>query len=298
MLNKISEIHALAKKSKKKTIALAAAHDEHALMAVVKAREAGIIDAILVGDEVKIKQIAAENKLDISGIEIINEPDITEACNTAVKLISDKKAEILMKGDVPTSVMLKSVLNKDYGLRKGELLSHFAIIEIETYHKLFAFSDAGVNISPDINTKKSIIENSVDCMRKLGIDKPRVAIISAVELINPFMQSTIDGAVLSKMAQRNQIKDCIIDGPLALDNAINPESAKHKKIISDVAGNADILILPNIDAANILYKSIAFLTNAKCAAIIAGASVPIVLTSRSDSDETKLNSIALAAAMK
>ncbi|MDD5571008.1 MAG: bifunctional enoyl-CoA hydratase/phosphate acetyltransferase [Bacteroidales bacterium] len=298
MLTKISEIHALAKKTKKKTVALAAAQDENALIAAMKAREAGIVDTILVGDETKIKKIAAENKLDIFGVKIIHEPDLTQACTTAVKLIRDKKAEILMKGNVSTAIILREVLNKDYGLRSGELLSHFAIFELEKYHKLLGLSDAGMNINPDIMGKAAIIQNAVNFMRMLGLEKPKVAVLSAIELVNPEMPSNVDAAIVSKMAQRGQIKNCIIDGPLALDNAVSAESAKHKNIVSDVAGDADILIAQDIDAANVIYKAFLFLQNGKCAAVIVGATAPIVLTSRSDSDETKLNSIALAAAAK
>ena len=297
MLTKISELHSLAKKSKKKTIALAAAQDENALEAVVNAQKEGIIDAILVGDEEKIKSITTNLKFDISKMKIINAIDPADACAVAVKLVRDKEADILMKGDVSSSTILKAVLNKECGLRKGDVLSHFAIYEMSSYPKLFALSDAALNISPDFKTKVAIINNGVDYLRKLGIDKPKVAVLSAVEMVNQDMPSSVDGALLSKMAQRGQIKNCFIDGPLALDNAINMESAKHKKIVSDVAGDADFLVAPDIDAANMIYKSLIFLGNAKCAAVIIGATAPIVLTSRSDSDETKLNSIALAAAV-
>ncbi len=298
MLKKISELHDLAKSSKKKKLVLAVANDDHALEAAVKASEANIIEPILVGSKDKIKSIADKNSLNISKMEIIHEEDTNKCAEIAVKLVHDKQAEILMKGNIGTSALLKAVLNKEFGLRKGSLLSHLAIFEIGTYHKLIGLSDAGINIAPDLNAKVGIIENSVYYLRKIGIEKPKIAILAAVETMNMDMVATIDAAILSKMCDRKQIKNCIIDGPLAMDNIVSLESARHKGIESVVAGDADMIIAPDIEAANAIYKTYSFVANAKCAAIIIGASAPVVLTSRSDSDETKLNSIALAAAIK
>ena len=199
-----------------------------------------------------------------------------------------------MKGHVGTATLLRSILNDERGLKSGSLLSHFAFFEIPEYHKLIALTDVAMNIAPTLKEKVGIISNAVKYMHKIGYKNPKVAVLGAVELINEKMPATIDAAILSKMAQRKQIPGCIIDGPLAFDIALSKESAEHKGIISDVAGDADLLMLPNIEAGNVLYKSFAF-TGGKLAAVILGASAPIVLTSRSDSEESKLNSIVLAA---
>jgi phosphate butyryltransferase len=290
MLSSLSSLHEQAKKNIKKRIVIAAAHDENAMEAAFKARQENIIEPILVGDIQKIKDIAQKFNFSLTDIEIINESNVEQCAAVAVKLINDKQADILMKGNLETAILLKAVLNKEYGLRSGDLLSHIALFEVPTYHKIIAVADAAMNIAPDLKDKISIIKNSVNYLRRLGIDKPKVAILAAVETVKDSMNATIDAAIITKM------KNCIIDGPLALDNAVSKESAQHKGIISNVAGDADILFAPDIEAANILYKTLIFLAGAKCAAVILGATIPIVLTSRSDSDETKLNSIALAAA--
>lgn len=202
-----------------------------------------------------------------------------------------------MKGHVSTGGLLKAVLNKEFGLRKGGVISHLALFEVPTYHKVIGLTDAAMNISPDLKEKGEIIKNSVEFMNKLGYEKPKVATVCAVEAVNPAMPDTLDAAILSKMADRKQIPNCIIDGPLAFDNAVSAESAHHKGIESVVAGDADLLMAPDIEAGNVMYKSFIFFSQAKAAAVILGAASPIVLTSRADSDETKLNSIKLAAAI-
>jgi phosphate butyryltransferase len=212
-------------------------------------------------------------------------------------MIREKKADILMKGNLGTSNLLRAVLNKEFGLRTGELISHLALFELATYHKIIGLTDAAMNIAPDLNGKASLIKSSTAYLRKLGVEKPKVAILAAVETVNPDMKSTLDASALSKMADRGQIKGCIVDGPLAFDNAVSKKSADYKGIVSPVAGDADLLVADDIDAANILYKAFIYFAGAKCAAVILGAAAPIVLTSRADSDETKLNSIALAAAI-
>ncbi len=296
MLKKISDLYKLIENQKtKKRLALAVAQDKHALDAVIKASDRNIIEPILVGNELEIKQIAEQNNYNISKLRIVNISDKTKAVEEAVKLVNNKQADILMKGNISTSVLLKAVLNKEWGLRKNELLSHIAIFEIPAYHKLLGLTDVAMNISPDIKAKLGILNNAVEYMNGIGISNPKVAIIAAAETINDKMQATVDAAIISKMAQRKQVKNCIVDGPLAFDNAIDKESAKHKAIISDVAGDADILLLPNIETGNVLYKALSFFGNSKIAAVILGASAPIVLTSRSDSNSTKLNSILLAA---
>ncbi len=296
-LTKLSDLNALATKSGKKKLAVAVAHDEHCLEAICAVDKMGLVQAILVGNEKKIHDIAQRLKLDVSGMKIIHEEVDANSVKIAVKMVRDKQADILMKGNVPTAVFLRGVLDKENGLRKGEVLSHFALFEVPTYHKLLGLTDAAMIPAPDFKTKVALTSNAVDFMNKLGYSKPKVAVLAAVEMVNEAMPATIDGALLSKMAQRGQIKNCIIDGPLAYDNAVSSASAKHKGIVSEVAGDADLLIAPDIEAGNILYKAFGFSSNAKLAAVVLGAAAPIVLTSRSDTEESKQASIVMATAI-
>ena len=297
-LTKLSDLSELAKKSKKKKIAVAVAHDEHCLGAICAVVKQGLVDATLVGSEKKIREIAAKLNLDISEMAIINEEVDAAAVKIAVSIVSKKEADILMKGNVPTATFLRGVLDKETGLRSGDVLSHFAFFQVPTYHKLIALSDAAMIPAPDFKTKIAIINNAVGFMNRLGYIKPKVAVLAAVEMVNESMPATIDAALLSKMNQRGQIRNCIVDGPLAYDNAVSMESAHHKGIVSDVAGDADLLIAPDIEAGNILYKAYGFSANAILAAVILGAKAPIVLTSRSDTEEAKQASIILAAAIQ
>jgi phosphate butyryltransferase len=219
-----------------------------------------------------------------------------KAVEMSVKMVSNKQADVLMKGKIGTSTLLKYVLNKEWGLRTGNLLSHFALFEVETYHKVIAVTDVAMNIAPNLKDKISIINNSVNCLIKLGYILPKVAVLGAVEMVNESMEATLDAALLSKMNQRDQIRNCIIDGPLAFDNAVSLESAQHKGIRSEVAGDTDLLLMPDIEVGNVLYKSLVFFAKARVAAVILGARVPIVLTSRSDSEQAKYDSILLSAA--
>lgn len=297
MLTKLSDLYELAQTKTKKKLVLAAAQDKNALEAVINASRNNVVDVILVGDKTRIDEICTTAGLDISAFELIHEPDYEKAAAFSVKLVSEKKADILMKGHLKTSCLLRAVLNKEWGLRKGELLSHLSLFELPAYHKIIALTDAAMNIAPDFKGKVSIIKNAVNYLIKLGINNPKVAVLSAVETVNPDMKSSMEAAALAKMADRGQIANCIIDGPLAFDNAISSKSAQLKNINSTVAGDADLLVGDDLDASNAIYKSFIYFGQAKCAAIIVGASAPIVLTSRADSDETKLNSIALAAAI-
>jgi phosphate butyryltransferase len=294
---KLSDLYEIAKKNRKKRLVVAVAHDEHSLGAVCAVVKLGLVDATLVGVSEKIRAIAAKHNLDLSGFNIVNEENDAAAVRLAVKMVHDKEGDILMKGNVPTAVLLRGVLDKECGLRKSDVLSHFALFEVPTYHKLIGLTDAAMVIAPDLKTKIAIINNAVEFMNKLGITRPKVAILGAVEVVNESMPATLDAALLSKMNQRGQIKNCIIDGPLAYDNAVSAESAHHKGIVSDVAGDADLLIVPDIEAGNILYKAYGFSANAKLAATILGAAAPIVLTSRSDTEEAKQASIVMAAAI-
>ncbi|MBU2651758.1 MAG: bifunctional enoyl-CoA hydratase/phosphate acetyltransferase [Bacteroidetes bacterium] len=297
MLSKLSELREIVKKSPKKKLVVAAAQDEHCLEAVMAATEMKVIDPILIGDKIIIEDIAKQKKVNLSKATIIDEPNLNQAVAKAVKLVHFGEADILMKGKVGTATLLKGVLNKEWGLRKSDILSHIALFEVPAYHhKLIALTDVAMNIAPDLNAKVQIINNAIEFLNKLGIAEPKIAVLGAVELVNEMMPATMDAALLSKMADRGQIPNCLIDGPLAFDNAISAESAKHKGIRSAVAGDADLLLLPDIEAGNVLYKAFVFFANAKVAACVLGATAPIVLTSRSDSEESKLDSIILAAA--
>ena len=296
MLTKLSQLQELIDKSHQpKRMILAASEDADSLTAVVEATKKEIIRPILVGNLEKTRGIAEIMKLDISDFEMIEADNPADAAAKAVKMIHNKEGEFLMKGKVGTSDMLKSVLNKEYGLRTGKLLSHFAYFEVENYHKLIGLTDVAMNIAPNLTEKIAILNNAVNVLNKLGIEKPKVAVLGAVEKVNTEMGATLDAALLSKMNQRDQILNCIVDGPLAFDNAISLESARHKEIKSEVAGDTDLLLMPDIEVGNVLYKSLVFFANAKVASMIVGASVPIVLTSRSDSDQAKFDSILLAA---
>jgi len=294
----LTELQNLARNYPKKKLVLAASHDQNALEAAIHASVNGIVDVILVGNRNKTIEIFDKTNFKLSDYEFIDEDDTAKAAAIAVKLVSEKKADILMKGNLSTSVLLKAVLNKEWGLRGGELISHLALFEVPAYHKIIGLTDAAMNIAPDLRAKISIIKNAVDYLIRLGITKPKVAVLSAIETVNPDMKSSLEAAALSKMADRNQIQNCIIDGPFAFDNAVSKKSAALKNIESTVAGDADLLVGDNIDASNALYKSFIYFAGAKCAAVILGAKAPIVLTSRADSDETKLNSIALASAIR
>jgi len=295
-MRSMDDILAAAKAGGRKRIAVAAAQESSALEAALDARAAGIAEPILIGDLAAIRAIASEIGAELAGIRMIEEKDYAGAAAAAVALVRSGEADILMKGVLDTSILLKAALNKEAGLNAGRLTSHVAVIESAHYHKLFIVTDAAINIAPDMQGKLDIIANAVKTSRSLGVERPKVALLAAVEKVNPDkMPCTADAAIITQMQKRGQIKDCIVDGPLALDNAISAESARIKKIVSEVAGDADILVAPDIEAGNILYKALVDLGGAKGAAIVAGATRPIVLTSRSDSRETKLASIALAA---
>jgi len=230
-------------------------------------------------------------------IPIVHSENEVISSEIAVKLISEGKANILMKGLVKTATLLKAVLNKEWGLRTGNLLSHVAILETPGLDRLIFVTDGGMIIKPDLNQKIGIIQNAVNLAHDLGYERPNVALIAAVEVVNPDMPETMEAAIISKMADRKQIKGCNIDGPLGLDNALNLMAAKIKNVESNVAGKADILVVPDIHSGNFLGKSAVYLANGKIAGLVVGAKVPIIIVSRADSSESKINSIALAAAI-
>jgi phosphate butyryltransferase len=280
------------------TVAVAVAEDEEVIEAVIEALKRNLANFILFGDNEKINTILnvkhKDQQKSNKSLTVVHADSNTMAAELAVRAVSTKEATVLMKGNIPTSVLLKSVLNKEYGLRTGNILSHVAVFEIPDYDRFTIVTDAGMNIAPDLEEKAQMIRNAAAIARAIGIEYPKVAPIAAVEVVNPAMQATIDGAALTIMNKRGQITGCIVDGPLALDNAVSALAAEHKGIQSEVAGRADILLVPAIEVGNVLYKSLIYFAKAKVGAVIAGAKAPIVLTSRADSAESKLYSLALA----
>lgn len=298
MLKKLDELIERARMGKIRRMVVVAAADEPVLMGIKHAIQEGIIVPILVGDKATIVRISGEIGFDIRDIEIIDEPDGYMAAARSVGLVREGKADIMMKGHISTGPLLKAILNKELGLRKGGgLLSHISVIESPYYHKLLGLTDAGMNVAPTFEEKVDILNNAVEAFHKLGVMDPKVAVIGAVETVNPKMEATVHAAMLTVMNQRGQIKACLVDGPLAIDNAISREAAIHKGIVSEVAGDADILLMPDINSGNIFYKTMGFLGGAVSAAVLMGAAVPVVLTSRSDNERIKMLSIAMAAAM-
>ncbi len=278
----------------KKKMVVAVAEDDHVLDAVHMAHEAGIIDATLVGSAVEIKRILNELHMDEKKYEIVDIEDKVLACEYAVKMVSTHKADILMKGLVDTAVILRAALDKDFGLRTPNRISHATVMEIPTYHKLLLMSDGAMNIDPNVDIKQEIIENGLLVAKAVGIKHPKVGCIAAIEKVNPKMPATLDCQELIQRNVDGRIKGCTIGGPFALDNAINLEAARHKGITDPMAGDVDFLLMPQIESGNVFYKSMMFLAQAKSASVIAGAKCPIVLTSRADSKESKFYSIALA----
>jgi phosphate butyryltransferase len=296
-LRSFNDVIKYAKERGPKIISVACSQDKEVLIAVDMAKKEGIANAILVGDIEKTKEIAKELNIDLDGYELIDEKDLAQASLKAVSLVSEGKADMVMKGLVDTSIILKAVLNKEVGLRTGNILSHVAVFDVKGYDRLFFITDAAMNLSPDLQGKKQIIENACVVAHALDIENPKVAAICAKEKVNPKMQDTVDAKDLEEMCANGDIKGCIVGGPFALDNAVSEEAAKHKGMSHPIAGKADILLAPDIEAGNILYKSLVFFSETKNAGVIVGAKAPIILTSRADSEETKLNSIALGVLM-
>lgn len=296
-MKNFKEIINFARERGPKTISVACCQDKEVLMAVEMARKERIANSILIGDIEKTKEIAKEIDLDLSNYELIHIEDLSEASLKSVELVSQGKADMVMKGLVDTSIILKSVLDKEKGLRTNNVLSHVAVFDIEYYDRLFFITDAAMNLAPELNVKKQIIENACTVAHSLDIEIPKVAVLCAKEKVNPKMKDTVDAKELEEMCNRGEITGCIVGGPFALDNAVSIEAAKHKGITHPVAGQADILLAPDIEAGNILYKSLVFFSKSKNAGVIVGAKAPIILTSRADSEETKLNSIALGVLM-
>jgi len=288
-----AELLEAAKSRGPKTVAVAAGHQSEVMLAGLDAEVAGLAEVVLVGDTDQIKKIADDENFDISRMEMIHAARSRDAAWQVMRLVSDGQADIAMKGKVETSDFLRAALSRDLNLRTGRLFTHVAVFEIPGFDRLIFISDAGVTVAPDLEQKVQIVQNAIDVARALEINQPRVAVLAATETVNPKIPTTLDAANLSKMADRGQIKGGLVDGPLALDNAISPESARIKGIRSEVAGYADILIAPDIEAGNVLAKAITYFAQGKMAGVVVGARCPLILPSRSDTREAKLISLAL-----
>ncbi|WP_300522626.1 phosphate butyryltransferase [Aminiphilus sp.] len=297
-IRSLTELMEYAREIGPRKISVALAEDAEVMEAVEDARKNGIATAILVGNAVKIADVAAKLGIDLANYEVVDERGNENAVALkAVELVSSGSADILMKGMIKTANFLRGVLNKEKGLRSGALISHVYIHQVEGYDRVFFICDPAFNMYPDLQAKVNILNNTVELAHAFGIASPKVAVLGAVEVVNPDMPCTLDAAALAQMSRRGQIKGCVVDGPFALDNAISVEAAKHKGIESEVAGNADILLVPDIEAGNMMAKAIVYFARNKTAGLVLGAKAPVVLTSRTDTAETKLLSIASAVAL-
>ena len=295
MAKNFDELLSKVSQCSKKTLAVACAQDKAVLEAVKAANERGIASSILVGDEAKITEIAKELDMDLSQYEVINVVDTVEASLTAVKLVHDGKADMYLKGLLDTKTFLKSVLDKEVGLRTGKMLSHVCVFDIKGYDRLMFLTDVAFLPYPTLEDKVNIIKNTVEICEALGVNNPKVAPLAAVEVVNPKMPVTVEAEELHQMNLRGEITGCIVDGPLSMDLAIDPEAAKHKGATDrPIQGDADILLFPDIHSGNIAYKSIVHTAELVNGNILTGTAAPVVLTSRSDSMEVKVNSIVVA----
>lgn len=294
MITRYRELLDEVQKREPARVAVAAAQDDAVLQACQDAYERGLATFTLFGDMARIEAAAQKSGVRLDGMKIVNEPDDMRSAMQAVECVSTGNADIVMKGLINTGDLLRAVLDKSIGLRTGRVLSHLALFELSGFNRLIGVTDGGMNIMPTLQQKADIIQNATAVFHKLGVDPVRVAVLAAVETVNADMPATIDAAALAKMNDRGQIRGVIVDGPLALDNAVSEEAARHKGIVSPVAGKADLLIVPNIEVGNVLGKSLVFMAGGTIAGLIVGARRPIVVTSRADTPESKVISIALA----
>ena len=296
-INKISDIYDVLKTgSKKKRLVVAYANDSHSIEAAYEAVKMGLIEATLIGDRAEIEKVCKEEGYDLSRVQIVHEPSDVAGAAKAVEIIRNGEADVIMKGLVSTDKYMRAILNKEKGLvAPNAILSHVVVMECPGYHKLLTVSDVAVIPAPDLNQKIAMIKYVSVTAKALGVEHPKVALIAPTEQVLPKVQSTVDAAILAKMGERGQITDATIDGPMALDVAVDKEAAEIKKISSPVAGDADCLVFPNLESGNVFYKTNTKLCGSMQGAVLVGAQVPSVLSSRGDSVETKLNSIALAA---
>ena len=296
-IKKLEDLVSIVKKNPSMTMAVAAGEDPATVEAIARCVEDDLLNVILIGSAEKVEAIARAHSEAFAGeVEIVHSEDEKDAAYKAVKLVHDGKAELIMKGLVSTSTLMKAILDKEMGLvPSGGLLTHVAVMEVASYPKLLIVSDAGIIPNPTMDEKVTILNHTIDVAHSLGNKMPKAALISAAEKINFRLQSSIDAAVIKAMADRKQIEGAIVDGPLALDVSLSKESCRIKGLESPIDGEADILIFPNIETANTFYKSITILADGQSASIVMGCSVPIVLSSRADDDDTKFYSIVLAA---
>lgn len=296
MINKLDDMLKKLKGDKRVTLSVAAAHDEEVLLAIKSAVEMEIITPILIGEENKIREISKEINFDLSKFKIINKGTIEECAETAVKLVSSGEADFAMKGLLDTSVILKAVLNKEWGLRTDSLLSHVMVYEVPSYDKLLVTTDGGMNIEPDYDQKVKILKNAIEATKPLGLKHIKVACLAAKEKVNSKMQATVDARALQEAGERGEFgNDVTVEGPLAFDLAVSKEAAKIKGFKSKVSGEIDIMLMPTIEVGNGIGKALTYFAGSKSAGIIMGAKAPIVLVSRADSHESKLYSIAYGA---
>jgi len=296
-ISRLDQIIDLVKTKPKKRLVAAFANDEHTIEAVNHAVEMGIVEATLVGDESKIKEVCTQLKIDVAKFKIVCEKDEVKAATRACELINNGEGDVLMKGLLPTDKYMRAILDKEKGLTPpNAILTHVAVIENPNYAKLLIASDCAIILNPDLKQKQAILKYLIGVAKAIGVEKPKVALIAATEQMSPAMQACVDAAIISKMAARGQIKGAEVDGPLSLDVALDVEAAQIKGMTDGVAGNADCLLFPNIESGNVFYKCCTKFNKAEVGAILVGAKVPCVLSSRGDSAKTKLYSIAVAAA--
>jgi phosphate butyryltransferase len=295
MIKNFKELIQLARTKGQKRCVVVKAEDEAVLEGIRLAIEQKLITPVLIGGKEAIAAAAQKVGLNLSGIEIHDIADEKAAIKKAIEIIKEK-GDFLMKGLLSTSVFLKGVLDKEFGLRTGKILSHIAVLEVPTYHKLLFMSDGGMNPKLDLNVRLDIIRNAIAIMKPLGIEKPRIALVAASETVNPDMPETVDAAAIVEMAKKGEIPGAVIEGPFGFDVAVSKPAAQHKKLTSEIAGEVDFIVMPSIGAANVWAKGLVYLARAKIAGIVAGAAKPIVMLSRADEAETKLNSIALGIA--
>jgi phosphate butyryltransferase len=294
LIQNFEQLMEMAKTQKTMRLVVAAAQDADVLEAVAKAAELKLIEPILVGDREKIAEIALREGVDLTGIEILHEPDLVQAARTSVRMVKEGKADFLMKGLIDTAILLKAVLDKESGLRTESQLSHVMIYDLPTYHKLLFLTDGGMNISPTLEEKAKIIKNAIDAAHAMGMETVKVACIAAKEKVNDKMPATVDARALENMCKDGAFGvGAIVEGPLAFDIAVSKEAADVKGFKSEIAGDVDVLLVPNIEVGNGIGKALTYLANAQSAGVIMGASKPVVLVSRADTYEAKLNSIAL-----
>jgi phosphate butyryltransferase len=294
MIKNLKDLLKAAKDQKTMRLVVAAAQDEDVLIAVCKAAKEGIISPVLVGDSSAIQKIAGDNDLDVSGYELVEAVELEDAAKKSVAIVREGKGDFIMKGLIDTSILLKAIVDREAGLRTDNLISHVMIYQVPNYHKMIMLTDGGMNITPSLEDKKSIINNSVIVGNALGIDTIKVACLAAKEKVHPKMQATVDADALAKMGANGDFgNNVIVEGPLAFDLAISKEAAEHKGFKSEIAGDTDILMVPTIEMGNGIGKTMTYFGNAESAGVIMGAKVPVVLVSRADSYEAKLNSIAL-----